>query len=136
MSSDILIVEDSLTQALRLKVVLEQEGLTISWVPNGRVAVELATERPPRAVIIDVNLPELDGFKVCQALRAHPATAEAALILLTVRDHAQDTLTGLDAGATAYIPKDDYAEANLLQTLRDLAILDPEPVEAGQALRS
>jgi DNA-binding response OmpR family regulator len=132
MASEILIVEDSATQALRLKLVLERAGLAVGWAPNGRVAVEMATEHPPRAVVIDVNLPDLDGFHVCRALRGHVSTAETPLILLTVRDRVQDTLAGLDAGATAYIPKDDYAEVNLLRTLRDLAILDGEAAAASQ----
>jgi len=58
-------------------------------------------------------------------------------IVGTVRDRAQDTLAGLDAGAAAYIPKDDYAEANLLQALRDMGILDRLPAAADMpALRS
>jgi len=132
MIPEVLIVEDSATQALRLKLVLEKAGLAVGWAPNGHVAVEMATTNPPCAVIIDVNLPDMDGFQVCRTLQEHPATARTPRVLLTVRDRAQDTLAGLDAGAVAYIPKDDYAEANLLQALRDLAILGDGPVVAGQ----
>ena len=132
MISEVLLVEDSATQALRLKLVLEKAGLVVSWAPSGRVAVEMATAHPPRAAVIDVNLPDMDGFEVCRALREHPGTAGLPLILLTVRDRAQDTLAGLDAGAAAYIPKDDYAEANLLQALCDLDILDQARVGAGR----
>ena len=137
MLPEILLVEDSATQALRLSLVLQRAGLLVEWAPNGRVAVAMATAQPPRAVIVDVNLPGMDGVQVCRALRSHPATAATPLILLTVRDRAQDTLAGLDAGAAAYIPKDDYAEANLLQALRDMGILDRLPAAADMpALRS
>jgi DNA-binding response OmpR family regulator len=131
-TSEVLLVEDSATQALQFKTILERAGLTVSWAPSGRIAVEMATAHPPHVAIIDVNLPDLDGFAVCRALQQHRETAGLPLILLTVRDRAQDTLVGLDAGAAAYIPKDDYAEANLLQALSDLGILGKGLAGAGQ----
>jgi len=118
----ILIVEDSRTQALRLKLVLEKAGLQVEVAGSGRDGIVQAQAMLPRAVILDVNLPDIDGFQVCQQLKSQPATVDIPVIMLTVKDRAADTLSGLEAGADAYIPKDDFAEVNLLQALHDLGI--------------
>jgi DNA-binding response OmpR family regulator len=123
MSMQILLVEDSPTQALRLRLILERDGLKVSVARDGREGLRMAPVLLPDTVVLDVNLPDLDGFQVCQALKDHPATHGTPVIMLTVKDRAADTLAGLDAGADAYIPKDEFAEDNLRQTLRDMGIL-------------
>jgi DNA-binding response OmpR family regulator len=123
MSMQILLVEDSPTQALRLRLILERDGLKVSVARDGREGLRMAPVLLPDTVVLDVNLPDLDGFQVCQALKDHPATHGTPVIMLTVKDRAADTLAGLDAGADAYIPKDEFAEYNLRQTLRDMGIL-------------
>jgi len=122
MAANILIVEDSSTQALRLKLVLEKAGLEVDIAQSGQDGLTQATTNLPRAVVLDVNLPDIDGFHVCQQLKSQAATVDIPVIMLTVKDRATDTLSGLEAGADAYIPKDDFAETNLLQALRDLGI--------------
>lgn len=123
MEVQILVVEDSQTQALRLRMMLQKAGLTAAIATTGQEGVAMAAELSPRVVVLDVNLPDIDGFEVCQRLKQQSATAQIPVIMLTVKDRALDTLTGLESGADAYIPKDEFAEANLLQTLRDLQIL-------------
>jgi DNA-binding response OmpR family regulator len=118
----ILIVEDSPTQALRLKLVLEKAGLEVEIAQSGQDGLAQAMANLPRAVVLDVNLPDIDGFQVCQQLKSQAQTVDIPVIMLTVKDRATDTLSGLEAGADAYIPKDDFAETNLLQALRDLGI--------------
>ena len=123
MCPEILLVEDSPTQALRMQLILERAGGHVTVARNGRQGIEMATAKPPAVVVLDVNLPDLDGFQVCQALKDNPATAHVLIIMLTVKDRVADTLAGLDAGADAYIPKDDFAEENLRAALRDLQVL-------------
>ena len=120
---EVLLIEDSPTQALRLRLVLEREDLTVLVATNGREGISVARACVPAAVVLDVNLPDVDGFEVCRILKHGEETAAVPVIMLTVKDRAADTLTGLEVGADAYIPKDDFAEANLLQVLRDLGIL-------------
>ena len=122
MAANILIVEDSPTQALRLKLVLEKAGLKVEVATTGQEGLAKASRTSPRAVVLDVNLPDIDGFRVCQQLKGQAATVDIPIIMLTVKDRASDTLSGLESGADAYIPKDDFAETNLLQALRDLGI--------------
>jgi DNA-binding response OmpR family regulator len=123
MAAQILLVEDSPTQALRLRLIMEREGLIVNVAQSGRAGIKIAHHRVPDAVILDINLPDINGFDVCRTLKAHPITAGTPVIMLTVKDRLDDTLCGLDAGADAYIPKDDYAEVNLLQVLRDMSLL-------------
>jgi len=122
MVARILVVEDSPTQALRLKLVLQKAGLTVEVANTGEAGVAQALQSIPQAIVLDVNLPDIDGFQVCQRLKGQVSTVDIPVIMLTVKDRAVDTLSGLEAGADAYIPKDDFAEANLLQALRDLGI--------------
>lgn len=124
MPAKLVVVEDSPTQALRLKLVLEREGVNVSLAQTGREGITMATLLLPAAVILDINLPDISGFEVCQAIKEHPATADIPVIMLTVKDAAIDAISGLDAGADAYIPKDDFAETNLRETLHDLGILE------------
>lgn len=123
MPLQVLVVEDSRTQALRLQLMLQKAGLSAEVAATGTEGVAKALALSPQVVVLDVNLPDIDGFAVCQRLKNDAATAQISIIMLTVKDQAVDTLTGLEAGADAYIPKDDFAEANLLEALRDLGIL-------------
>ncbi|MBN1483235.1 MAG: response regulator [Chloroflexia bacterium] len=122
----ILIVEDSPTQALRLRLVLEKMGLAVVVAQNGQEGLDMAGSERPDALVLDVNLPDINGFQVCERLKQDPTTDSIPVVMLTVKDRMDDTLTGLDVGADAYIPKDDFAEANLLQALRDLGLVDTD----------
>ncbi len=123
MTTQVLLVEDSQTQALRLRLVLQSAGLKTEIATTGQEGIDKALGLSPHVIVLDINLPDMDGFEVCQRLKQEPATANIPVIMLTVKDRAVDTLAGLEAGADAYIPKDDFAEANLLQALRDLRVL-------------
>ena len=116
----ILLVEDSLVQALRLKIVLEVEGLAVSIVSDGPEAIEQAQERDFDLIVLDVELPTLNGYETCRRLKDNPATANIPVIFLTSREHPVDALTGLEMDIIDYIPKDVFAEATLVQTIRSL----------------
>lgn len=131
MVGQVLLIEDSPTQALRLRLILERDGLKVTVARDGREGLRISPLLLPDAVVLDVNLPDLDGFQVCQALKDHPATQDTPVIMLTVKDRAADTLAGLDAGADAYIPKDDFAEVNLRRTLFDMGVLEGRSSFAG-----
>ncbi len=123
MPNRILLVEDSRTQALRFQLELMRYGLTIEIASNGTRGLAAARSQPPDAIVLDVDLPELDGYSVCRALKADPATAHIPVVMLTRHDRAQDTISGLEVGAIDYIPKDSFAEHNLVEALRQLGML-------------
>jgi CheY-like chemotaxis protein len=122
-ASKILVVEDSTTQALHLRTLLEQEGLRVSWARDGREGVQLARETLPDLIVLDIQMPEMDGFEVCQQLKGTPETAHIPVIMFTRFDDAQSVLSGFETGAIDYIPKDAFAEAVLLETLRQMGLL-------------
>jgi DNA-binding response OmpR family regulator len=123
MSNRILLVEDSRSQALRIQLELVRYGLTVDIATTGTTGFDAARQQLPDAIILDVDLPELDGFSLCRKLKADPDTAHIPIVMLTRRDEANDTLAGLQVGAEDYIPKDAFAEHNLLESLRHLGVL-------------
>ncbi|MFP4345002.1 MAG: PleD family two-component system response regulator [Anaerolineales bacterium] len=126
----ILIVEDSPTQALRLRALLESEGLKVVRAEDGRRGVEQAQHLHPDLIILDLQMPEMNGFQVCQTLKEIEETAGIPIIMLTSHDEQEAVVLGLQLGAIDFIPKDVFADAVLLETLRQMALIGvPATVE-------
>jgi DNA-binding response OmpR family regulator len=123
MQPRVLLVEDGRTQALRLQLELARYGLAVEVASDGAMGLAAARDQPPDAIILDVELPELDGYSVCRALKADPLTAQIPIIMLTRRDEAQAALAGLQLGALDYIPKDVFAEHNLVEAFHQLGLI-------------
>lgn len=119
----ILVVEDSTTQALHLRTLLEREGLHVAWARNGREGVQMAHQLHPNLVVLDIQMPEMNGFEVAGQLKGTPALAEIPIIMFTRHDDAKSVMSGLATGVIDYIPKDAFAEAVLLETLRQMDII-------------
>lgn len=116
----ILLVEDTPSQALRFMSSLENGGYHVRWAKNGLGGIAAAQEEAYALIILDIELPDIDGFEVCRRLKADPALNDIPVVMLTTHDRAEDALTGLEQGAIDYIPKDPFAEAVLLETLRQM----------------
>ncbi|MEW5958013.1 MAG: response regulator [Chloroflexota bacterium] len=116
----ILLVEDSPTQALSLKAVLEMEDLIVHVVGDGPEAIEHVQNQPCDLIVLDIELPTLSGYDTCRRLKLNPVTADLPVIMFTSRGRPADTLAGLETGAIDYIPKDVFAEAILMDTIRQL----------------
>lgn len=84
----------------------------------GLTALRMVDELHPDLVVLDVNLPKMDGYQVCRRIKRDPNTAGIPVIMLTVADSSGATMTGLEAGADDYIPKDIFANENLISTLQ------------------
>jgi CheY-like chemotaxis protein len=124
MSTHILVVEDSQTQAAQIKMVLENAGdLTVQVAHSGLDGLRLAQEVLPDLIVLDIVLPDMDGFQVCRRLKRDPATKDIPVIMLTEKSSANATVSGLQAGADDYIPKDIFASEHLIDTLSELGIL-------------
>lgn len=123
----ILVVEDSPTQAMHLQTMLEQYGLEVICAWNGRVGLQMAHQVHPNLIILDVQMPEMDGFEVCQKLKESRDTADIPVIIFTRHDDPKTASKGLQTGATDYIPKDAFADAVLIETLRQIGMITQEP---------
>src|SRR5919205_2598850 len=92
----VLIVEDELRMASLIRRGLEHEGLAVDIAGNGREALSMASAHDYDAVLLDVMLPDLDGFEVCRRLRS--AGMWSPVLMLTARDSVDDRVAGLDSG--------------------------------------
>lgn len=122
-TASILLVEDTPTQATRFITTLENGGCTVNWVETGLDGLAAARHGLYDLIILDIELPDIDGFEVCRRLKADASIADIPVIMLTTRDRAEDALTGLGQGAIDYIPKDTFAEIVLLETLKQMGLL-------------
>jgi DNA-binding response OmpR family regulator len=119
----ILLVEDSPAQAVRFITSLEQNGCRVTWTENGQDGLEMARQNDFDLIILDIELPDINGFEVCRELKADPDVADIPVVMLTTRDRAEDAMIGLDKGAVDYIPKDPFAEIVLLETMKQMGLI-------------
>jgi len=114
----VLVVEDEGRMARLVKRALEEEGHAVDIASNVLVSVWPTTENAYGAIVLDVMLPDLDGFEACRRLRAKDVWAP--VIMLTARDSVGDRVRGLDAGADDYLVK-PFSLLELAARLRALA---------------
>lgn len=114
MSAHILVVEDDAKQAEVIRLSLIPEGHIVCVVHDGPAALEQARRWPPDLLVLDVMLPDIDGFEVCRVLRAE---CDALVLMLTARTSEDDILTGLDLGADDYMTK-PYSPRELTARVR------------------
>jgi signal transduction histidine kinase len=138
----VLIVDDSSADRALLRTILGREGYTVFEVARGGDALKKAREVRPHIIILDVNLPDMSGLKVCRAIRADSEIASLPVLMLTVRHDDSDVVAGLDAGADDYVAKDS-ASAIVLGRVRRLiqfrqmssvAMLNQQLVQVGRLL--
>jgi diguanylate cyclase (GGDEF)-like protein len=102
-SRDILVVDDSRTVLAMVTDILECEGYSVRKAENGRVALELVAEERPDLMLLDVMMPEMDGYQVCEALRRDEDYIP--VLMITAKGDLKDLVRGLDVGADDYITK-------------------------------
>jgi two-component system OmpR family response regulator len=113
----VLVVEDEVRMAAMLKRGLEEEGYSIDLAADGTDGLWLGSENPYDAIVLDVNLPGIDGFEVCRALRERERWAP--VIMLTARGEVHDRVHGLDVGADDFLAK-PFSFGELTARLRAL----------------
>jgi DNA-binding response OmpR family regulator len=101
----ILIVEDNLKLAANLRRLLELEGHAVAEAHDGEEGLRRALAERFDCIVLDLNLPKLDGIGVCRALRAGDAPAPVPILMLTARSAKRDIVLGLDTGADDYLAK-------------------------------
>ncbi|MBI2947224.1 MAG: response regulator [Verrucomicrobia bacterium] len=112
----VLIVDDVPANLKVLRGVLEPCGYKILLAPRGDVALKIARSESPDLILLDVMMPEMDGFEVCRRLKLEPETAGIPVIFITAKDEAEDIVKGFQLGGIDYISKPFQAEVVVART--------------------
>ena len=116
MADEILIIDDDARLAAMLSDYLSANGFTVATAGSGRSGVEALRRRPPAAVILDVMLPDIDGFETCRQIRAF---SDVPVLMLTAKGEETDRIVGLELGADDYLPK-PFNPRELLARLKEI----------------
>ena len=109
-----LVVEDEDSIASLVRSYLERDGFTVVRARTGEEALEELERRPVRVVVLDIGLPDMDGFDVCRSIRTH---SRVPILMLTARDEEPDRVSGLELGADDYVTK-PFSPRELLARVR------------------
>ncbi len=101
----ILVVEDDASIRLGLEDTLAAKGYEVNAVARGDVGLARAAEHRPDLIVLDIMLPDMDGFEVCRRLKANPDLREVPIIILSARGAELDRVRGLELGADDYVTK-------------------------------
>lgn len=101
----ILVIDDDIAIAELIKVNLDLLGHQVTTANDGMKGLALAQQNRPDLIVLDVMMPDLDGFTVCQRLRQNAATAGIPVLMLTALTMIKDKVKGFDSGADDYLPK-------------------------------
>ena len=121
--SIILIVDDEPVSRYTVEILLAQEGYLLEFAENGEQALEKAVELIPDLMLLDVMMPGMDGFEVCQKLRANPRTTELPVVMVTALDDRDSRLRGIEAGADDFMSK-PFDRAELRARIRTITRLN------------
>jgi DNA-binding response OmpR family regulator len=131
MNDKILIVDDEPNIVSMLADVLSDAGYDTQTTDNGRDALEAARHDHPDLMLLDVQMPQLDGFEVASRLKADPATASIPIIMLSAMEGRGARVIGLESGAEEYLSK-PFDPAELLARIRNLLSLRENAMDAGR----
>jgi two-component system phosphate regulon response regulator PhoB len=101
----ILVVDDEPEAVELVEFNLKQAGYAVSTAVDGAEALKKARTQPPDLIVLDVMLPEMDGFEICKTLRLEPVTARVPIIMVTAKAAEIDRVLGLELGADDYLTK-------------------------------
>ncbi|MCK6682431.1 MAG: response regulator [Thermoanaerobaculia bacterium] len=115
----ILIVDDEDDVVGLLQLVFETNGFLARTAGNGKAAVASAYENPPDVIVLDVMMPEMDGWQVLKILKGDERTRHIPVVMLSARAERRDKMIGLQEGADAYIAK-PFSPSEVVQEVKDL----------------
>ena len=129
MPKDILIVDDEPGVVVPIQYLMEQQGYRVMIAERGEDALDLIYQYKPDLVLLDIMLPGIDGYEVCEIVRLNPDYRNVKIIFLTAKGREEEIAKGLALGADAYITK-PYSNAELVARVKEL--LKKASEEAGE----
>ncbi|HEC24144.1 MAG TPA: response regulator [Chloroflexi bacterium] len=127
----LLVVEDDHDIATMLKIYFTGQGYDVEVAPRGEQALKMCQQQPPKLIVLDIMLPDMDGYALCKMLRTSVRTKHIPIIFLTQKDERSDRIAGLELGADDYITKPfDIEElrlriANAIRATERMGLTDP-----------
>src|SRR5512141_1770856 len=105
MSEKILIIDDDLDTLRLVGLMLQRQGYQISAATNGQQGLDKAFEEDPDMILLDVMMPDMDGYEVTRRLRQNPSTMETPILMFTAKTQLDDKVTGFEVGVNDYLTK-------------------------------
>lgn len=115
----ILIVEDEESLLKLESILLSSKGYNVTGVMDGKSALEEVRINRPDLVILDIMLPEMDGFEVCRQIKENPETRHIPVVMLTAKKNSQDFARGRQVGCDEYITK-PFKSSKVLDVIQEL----------------
>ncbi len=100
-----MVVDDNLANRTLLEYMLRQEGYEVLSFPRGRLAVAAAAQNPPDLILLDINMPEMNGYETCELLKSDPRTSGISVLFLSALHSTEDKIKGFRCGAVDYVSK-------------------------------
>jgi CheY-like chemotaxis protein len=122
----ILVVEDSPTQAVQIRALLIANGLSVQLAADGIEGLEKASEYLPDLIILDLEMPRMNGIEMARELKNNPLTRQIPMIMFTRHDTPEVMVMGLDEGIVDFIPKDAFAKVVMVETLKQMGFIKPK----------
>jgi len=115
----VLIVDDELSILVPIKFLLEKNDYKVDLAQSGKDALEKITQSKPDLVLLDIMLPDLDGYEIFQMIRENPEWDDIKVIYLSAKNRDVDIAKGLNLGVDAYVTK-PFSNAELLEKIQSL----------------
>ncbi len=119
MQKKVLIVEDEESLLKLESILLTTKGYLVQGATTGLAALEAVAAEQPDLILLDIMMPEMDGFEVCSRIKKNPETAHIPIVLLTARKTPEDVARGEAVGADEYITK-PFKSALVMETIEKL----------------
>jgi DNA-binding response OmpR family regulator len=103
--ADILVIDDSVDDLRFLTKTLTEQGYQVRGVTKGLSALKAAQLKPPNLILLDIRMPEMDGYEVCRRLKANPLTATIPVIFLSALHEIADKIKAFELGGVDYVTK-------------------------------
>ena len=126
----ILIVDDSPSQLMGIRRIVESLGHEALTAEDGAAGVEAAKRELPDLILMDVVMPNLNGFQATRSITRDPATKHIPVVLVTTKDQETDKVWGMRQGARAYITK-PFSDTELSETISRAIATEPPPPSAA-----
>jgi twitching motility two-component system response regulator PilG len=125
----VLVVDDSPTIRKLVEITLRRAGYTVVFAENGITTLAALARHQPGLIILDIMLPAINGYQICQVIKRHPRCRGIPVLMLSGKDGAFSKVRGKMVGASEYLTK-PFAPAELLQAVRR-HLPEPTTVAAG-----